>query len=264
MTVSLKDPIMTKWNTHCTLIRSQPSTQSTAVQARPQPDVHTPQPAAIVVWSGGQMRWLAAVIDVAVKAAAAVLALLLPHPSGAEQNIGRSRPWGEEARLQHTEKHPAKCQRATVIYLPVMFPDCYYAHSFAATYTAESSAVSDGCNIVKRWAFDANCPTFDPVPPQAGNELEDVWKSCEKRVLEMSVRSLHAARHHILSCPTVHSQGWILIICLQLPSSELELKKPLGWEVKRPLKIWHTSGCLRYSTQNYHDLDDWEPSSPRY
>lgn len=40
------------------------------------------RPVAIVVWSGGQMRQLEAVIDVAVKATVAVLAVL-PQPSRA-------------------------------------------------------------------------------------------------------------------------------------------------------------------------------------
>ncbi len=139
-----------------------------------------------------------AVIDVAVKAVAAVLALLLPHPSRAEQNISHQRPWGEAAHLQHTEEHPDKCQWATVIYLPIMFHDYYYARSFTVMYRVESSAVSDGSNIqVKCWVFDANHPTFDLVPLK----LETNWMTLRilKKKTHWVLQIMHAARCQCIS-----------------------------------------------------------------
>lgn len=74
-----------------------------------------------------------AVIDVALKAAAAVLALSLCQPSEEYQPAKARRRHNRS--IQRSDRLNAS--RATVIYLPVMFQDCYSAESFAVMYTAE-------------------------------------------------------------------------------------------------------------------------------
>lgn len=61
------------------------------------------QPAAVVVWSGGKMRQLVTVIDVAVKAGMAVLALL-SLPSRAEPNISATKGLEERRHMSSIQR----------------------------------------------------------------------------------------------------------------------------------------------------------------
>ena len=56
------------------------------------------------------------------------------------------------------------------------------------------------------------------------------------------------------------------IVCedCKLPSSSLEIEDTSWMRGEMSSRNWNKYSCQRYSTWNYCDLDDWEPSSTLY
>lgn len=156
MTVSARETVMTKWKTYAALYT--------------KPDIYTinllsqnPLLSTVVGWSWGQMGQLVAVIDVAVKAGIAVLALL-SQPSW-PSTVSSTKGLEKKRHVSSIQRSiQINASRPQSVISPERFLTIIMQIHPSALCWAGSSAVSDGANTVNCWVSDANCQTFDPIP----------------------------------------------------------------------------------------------------